>query len=272
MTISLASLQRKAQPKPPRLLIYGVPKIGKTTLLASAPNPVVIQTEDGADEIDVARFPLARTYADVMGALTQLATEDHDFQTVGIDSLDWFEPMVWAEVVRARPQDEKGRPVSSIDDYGYGKGFGYALGAWREFVDAINFLRDAKNMTVIMTAHSRIQKFDPPDGEAFDRYDIKLHKSATGLLQEHSDAILFVNYEMHVTKQDQGFGRKVAKAIGAGERVIHTEERPAYLAGNRYGMPESLPFPKDEPFWQIAQHIPFFNQAVDNTATTTEGN
>lgn len=272
MTISLASLQRKAQPKPPRLIVYGVPKIGKTTLAASAPNPVVIQTEDGADQIDVARFPLAQTYADVMASLTQLATEEHAFETVVIDSLDWFEPMVWADVVRNRPQNEKGQPAGSIEDYGYGKGFVYALDGWREFISAINYLRDEKNMGVIMTAHSRVAKFDPPDGESFDRYDIKLHRGATGLLQEHSDAILFVNYEMHVTKQDQGFGRKVAKAIGAGNRVIHTEERPAYLAGNRYGLPADLPFPKEEPFWQIAQHIPFYTQAVDTAATATEGN
>lgn len=275
MAIPLSSLQRTAAPKPPRLVIYGVPKIGKTTLLASAPNPVIVQTEDGADQLDVARFPLARTFAEVMGNLEQLATEDHDFQTVGIDSLDWLEPLVWADVIRKRPTDEKGRPVSAIEDYGYGKGFNYAADTWREFIDAINFLRDSKGMAVLMTAHSRVSKYDPPDAEAFDRYDIKLHKGATALLQEHSDGILFVNYQLHVTKHEGGFNKKIAKGIGQGQRIVHTEERPAFLAGNRYGMPAELPFPKSEPYWQIAQYIPFYGieapaEQDQETTTTSE--
>lgn len=270
MAIPLSSLERTAKPKPPRLTIYGVPKIGKTTLLASAPNPIIIQTEDGADQLDVARFPLAKTYGEVMDALTQLATEDHDFQTAGIDSLDWFEPMVWAEVMRRRPTNEKNQDVTAIEDYGYGKGYTYAMELWREFIDAVNFLRDERGMGIIMTAHSRITKFDPPDAEAYDRYDVKLHKGATALLQEHSDAILFVNYQTHVTKQKQGFGREVTKAIGQGQRIIHTEERPAFLAGNRYGMPSDIPFPKDEPYWQIARHIPFYGNAVDTTSTVAD--
>ena len=28
--------------------------------------------------------------------------------------------------------------------------------------------------------------------------------------------------------------------MGSGERVIHTAERPAFLAKNRYGLPETL--------------------------------
>ena len=33
--------------------------------------------------------------------------------------------------------------------------------------------------------------------------------------------------------------------MGSGERVIHTAERPAFLAKNRYGLPETLPLAWD---------------------------
>ena len=35
------------------------------------------------------------------------------------------------------------------------------------------------------------------------------------------------------------------RAMGSGERVIHTAERPAFLAKNRYGLPETLPLAWD---------------------------
>ncbi len=33
----------------------------------------------------------------------------------------------------------------------------------------------------------------------------------------------------------------VTRALGSGERVLYTAERPAFLAKNRYGLPETLP-------------------------------
>ena len=38
-----------------------------------------------------------------------------------------------------------------------------------------------------------------------------------------------------------GAGAEVARALGTGKRVMHTEERPAFLAKNRYGLPDTLP-------------------------------
>lgn len=258
MAISLASLQRGQVHKPPRLMVYGVPKIGKTTLATSAPKPVVIQTEDGADNIGADRFPLAKTYQEVMDALTVLASEQHDYKTLVMDSLDWFEPLVWAHTIKMNPAGEKGHAVSSIEDYGYGKGFGLAMTYWHDYIDAINYLRDSVGMAIIQIAHSRVVRFDSPDQDSFDRYDIKLHKTANALLQEHSDAVLFVNYQTHVTKQDAGFGKKIAKGVGTGQRLIHTEKLPAFEAGNRYSMPSPLQFPRENSFDAIAQHIPFY--------------
>ena len=53
--------------------------------------------------------------------------------------------------------------------------------------------------------------------------------------------MLFANYRMSITKADVGFNKKVARALGSGERVLHTAERPAFLAKNRYGLPDVLP-------------------------------
>lgn len=259
MAMSLESIRHGVSAAPPRTLLYGVQGIGKTTMLAQAPYPVVIQTEDGEGKIDMPRFPLCRSYGDVMEALTILAEGNHTYKTVCIDSLDWFEPMVWGQVVADNPTTSKaGGTASSIESYGYGKGYKMALDYWREYIEAINYLRNVMGMMVIQTAHSVIKRFESPESDAYDKYELKLHHLAGGLLQEHSDMVIFANYLVGVTEEKVGFDQKRKRAVGSGQRMLYTQERPAYAAKNRYSLPESIVFDKGGAYWGVlANHIPF---------------
>ena len=44
-----------------------------------------------------------------------------------------------------------------------------------------------------------------------------------------------------VKSSDVGFNNKVSRGISTGERLLHTSEKPAYLAKNRYSLPDTLP-------------------------------
>ena len=234
MAITLAQLTRANKPKAPRLLIHGVAGVGKTTFAAQANKPVFIQTEDGLGTLAATNFPLSRTFEDVLGAISALYTEEHDFKTVVIDSVDWLEPLIWGKACRDNGW-------ASIEDAGYGKGYVAALNLWRQYFEGLNALRDDRGMTVVQIAHTDIKRFDSPEHDPYDRYVVKLHARASALLQEHSDVVLFANYRISTVKADVGFNKKVNRAMGSGERVIHTAERPAFLAKNRYGLPETLP-------------------------------
>ena len=252
MAISLGSLKRANAIKPMRALIYGTHGVGKTTLAANAPDPVFIQTEDGL-MTDTPTFGLLRSYAEVSEAIGSLYTEDHSFGTLVVDSLDWLEPLVFAEACARNGW-------SAIEDAGYGKGYLAASTVWREFLDGTNALRDEKGMTIILLAHSEIKRFEAPDMDAYDKYTPKLHKLGSALVQENVDCIFFANHLVSTVKIDSKDKNSRVRGVGGDQRVIYTQQRPAYLAKNRYSMPHQILLPDNGAgAWAaVAQHVPFY--------------
>jgi len=241
----LEQVQTGKRPVPRRVMNYGVHGVGKSTWASQSDSPIFIQTEDGLGQIDCAKFPLAETYAQVIQALSELYSEPHDYQTVVIDTLDWLERLIWAEVCRKRG-------VENIEDIGYAKGYAFALTQWREVLEGLTALRNERGMMIILIAHSQIEKFENPETDSYDRYVPRLHRHASALVQEWCDEVLFATYKVHTKQVDEGFGRTKAKGIGTGERIIRTTERPAHVAKNRLGLPDELPLD-----WQAyAQYLP----------------
>jgi len=251
----------KPEAKAPRIIIYGPSGIGKSTFAAQAENPIFIQTEDGAGAIDVPVFPLAANWSDVMGNLKDLATESHKYKTLVVDSIDWMEPMIWAQVCAENN-------VDSIEKVGggYGKGYTMALDLWRQYLNALNWLRDNKGMTIIQIGHADIKRFEDPRADAYDRYVIKLNQKAAGLMIEHSDILIFADYHLATTETDMGFGQKRTRAVGGGARMLNFTERPAFLAKNRFGLPDKIPFDAKGDYWNtIKKSIPYFNKPSTTT-------
>jgi len=93
---------------------------------------------------------------------------------------------VWGRVCRDHG-------IKNLEDIPYGKGFNYALDRWRELLEGLSALRNERKMAVILLAHSEVKRYDAPDTEPYDRYQIKLHKTAAALVEEWADAIFFAN-------------------------------------------------------------------------------
>lgn len=234
----LTKIQRGKASKPPRILIYGTEGIGKSTFGAEAPRPIFIQTEDGLDEINCDRFPLATSYEQVSAALQELRTAEHDYESVVIDSLDWLERLVWDSLCQ-----EYG--VSSIEkvDGGYARGYTHALKHWREIITHLNALRNQKGMVVVLIAHSKVERFEDPEAASYDRYSPRLHKHAGALVSEWCDAVLFATRRIRTQSEDAGFSRKrnIAHAVGRDERILRCVGGPSCVAKNRYGITDELP-------------------------------
>ena len=230
MAVSLESIATNRPVLPPRILLYGPHGLGKTTFGANAPRPVFILTEDGLGTLQVPAFPLAITYQSVLDAAESLDAETN-YSTVVVDSLDWLDTLVWAAV------NSKYKPA----DLAYGRGAVIAADLWLSLLERLQTLRSSRGMAVLLLAHSEIKRFDSPEVEPYDRYQPKLQARSSALVQEWCDVVAFVNTRVVVRSADVGFGNSVARGVSSGERVIYLAERPAFLAKNRYGLPDSMP-------------------------------
>lgn len=230
MAFDLKSIKKNTALAAPRITVYGVEGIGKSTFAAAAPNPIFILTEDGLGSLQVEHFPIAKTSADVLDAIGALYDGDHKFRTVVIDSLDWLETLIWREIEAKHDAKE----------LAYGKGALIAAEKWRQVLDGLNALRNDKGMICILIAHTEIKRFDSPEVEPYDRYQPKLQTRSSALVREWSDAVLFANYRTIVKKDDVGFNKTNNRGVSTGERLLYTAEKPAYMAKNRYNLPESI--------------------------------
>lgn len=227
----LAAITRGIIEKPPRIVCYGVEGIGKTTFAADAPAPIFLGAEDGTAQLDVARFPEPHTWSDVFSNLESLEGEKHDFKTLVIDTADWLEPLCVAAVCAKHPEG-----YTTLEEFGFGKGVSFAVAEWRKLLAALDRLRD-NGMTVIVLGHSHVKTYNNPEGEDYDRYQMKLSPKVAALLREWPDAVLFANYETLVNKEK---GAR-AKGIRGTARFLHTERTAAYDAKNRFGLPSRIP-------------------------------
>ena len=225
----LKSISKTRRVRAPKVVVVGTGKIGKTTFAAMAPNAIGILTEDGADAVDANAFPLASSLVEVYAAVDTLINQDHDFQTLFIDSLDWLEPMIQEHVC-------KQNNWKNIEQPGFGKGYVAAAEEWRNLLSGLEVLRATKGMGIILIAHDKIKRIEDPLTEGFDSHVLKLHDRAGALVQEWADVIGYAGYRIFTNKTDAGFGNKETKATTTGERILHVEPHPAHCGGNRFGL------------------------------------
>jgi hypothetical protein len=157
-----------------------------------------------------------------------------------IDTLDWLEPLCWSHVVGTGRRNRDGTLIETIEDIPYGRGYSAALDEWRLLCSLLDTLRARRSMQILLIAHAWIKTFRNPEGDDFDRFEIKLHAKAQGLLREWCDAVLFAMHETFTHKSGKGTEAR-AKGISTGARILRTQRTAAYDAKNRYNLPDSLP-------------------------------
>lgn len=216
-----------------KVALYGTEGVGKTSIAARFPEPLILDTEKGSNQLDVARVRIT-SWNNLRLAFQELAVSPQGFKTVIVDSLDWAERLCRDQVCA-----DAGK--KSLEDWAYGKGlvlwaetFGKLL-AWSDkLIDA--------GINVVMVAHSKTVKVSPPDqSEGYDRYELDLDKRNAPAVKEWADILLFCNFRTKVVEGGDG----KARAIGGKERIMFAERAAAWDAKSRYPLPESMPLSID---------------------------
>tara|TARA_Y100001973_G_C5201484_1_gene338044 strand:- start:1710 stop:2600 length:891 start_codon:yes stop_codon:yes gene_type:complete len=226
-----------------KVVLYGVEAIGKTTLAAQFPKPLILDTEDGCKNIDC-HSVCVNTWQDLEGAVLELARNSQGYKTVVIDSADWAERLLIENLLTQHSK-------RSIEDFGFGKGYTMLAEKAAKFLANCDALVK-KHLNVVFIGHSKVVRNSPPDQvDGFDRYELKLTKQVAPLFKEWCDALLFCSYK---TKLVEGSDGRM-KARGGKERLIYAERSAAWDAKNRFGLPEQLPM-------EIGSLKPLFENSV----------
>lgn len=220
---------RGIQKQPVGAVIYGWEGIGKTSLAAQFPNPLILDVEGGSHHLDVARVECG-TFADLMAAVIALGTDARGFQTIVIDSIDRAEQSLCQKV--ADDSDKR-----SIEDFGFGRGYVMVAERMAKFLEACDHLLKC-GLNVVLIAHAGVKRVSPPDQtDGFDRFELRMLKQTAPLVKEWADLLLFLNWDMRLVEGQDG----KKKAVGGKARKMYAERSAAFDAKNRYGLPAEMP-------------------------------
>lgn len=237
MAINLSQLTKPEGQRPVIMTLFGEAGVGKTTLAAMMPRPVFVRTEDGTASLqgndDVSLFPLAQSSQDVLDAIEALATQEHEFKTLVIDSITQLATMIEAEIVAADPK------AKSINQAGGGYGAGYNTAAdrhrlVREWAGALAY---EKGMNVVFIAHADTETMDLPDLDPYARYTIRMHKKSLPHYTDNVDLVGMVRLKTFT----RGDGDK-KRAISTGEREVICFPQASSVTKNRFAISEPISF------------------------------
>lgn len=220
--------------RPVLAMLYGPPGVGKSTFGASAPNPIFIPCERGLDQITVPKFPTPKTLAEFGSYLNAVDTEEHDYQTVVIDTADALELLIFDAVCN------EGK-VKSIEELGggYGKGFTRAREYWARLLTRLTAL--SERMNVLLVAHSHLRTVsDPMLATAYDIHEPKIQAKSIELIRQSVDLIMFARIQTSVIK-DGPKARKGRGLIGD-DREMYTQPTSGIECKNRFNLESPMEF------------------------------
>ena len=232
-----------------RIVLYGPGGIGKTTLAAWLPGPVAfIDLDESLSRL--------RAQFEALGLLENIMPVDGvtDWQTlrdvlgapgwdgvksIVIDTGTKAEEMAVAHTLANTIVD--GKRASSIEGYGYGKGYGFVFDTFLPLLgDLDRHSREGRN--VVLICHDCTATVPNPAGEDWLRYEPRLQSPNSGKasirlrVREWADHVLFLGYDVDVSKDGKG--------RGAGTRTLYTAELPHCMAKSR-STQETIPLGAD---------------------------
>jgi hypothetical protein len=242
--MSILATAGKPQKRPVAITILGDAGLGKTALAATFPNPIFIRSEDGMrslSEGDLGKFfvddkmpsalPLVKSVDDLWAQLTALIREDHNYETLVIDTVTTLDSIFTDHILNTDPKNPKGLNQAHG---GYGAGREMAASMHRRVRNAAGILME-KGMNVVFLAHAETVRVEPPDASAYTKYAVRMSEKSTLPYIDNVDAVGFIRLETYVTGDGD-----IKKAHSDGTRELVCYATAANVSKNRFGITEPI--------------------------------
>lgn len=222
---------------PQIITICGDAGTGKSSLAATFPKPIFIRAEDGVaripQNIRPNALPLVQTEDELWDQLKALLGDEHDFQTLVIDSVSALDRVFVQSILK---RDGKAQSLNQALG-GYGAGFSALSTMHQRVRKAAEYLRERRGMNAVFIAHAEVDSVRPPDQEDYSRYSLRMtHSKSLPPYIDDVDAVGFLRQRMFV-KGDEGERKRV---ISTEDRELVMHLTAANVSKNAYGITEPL--------------------------------
>ena len=196
------------------ILLYGAPKVGKSTLASQFPHAVFLATEAGLNALEVYQVPVD-SWDKFLDVMAEIAKGQHSFQTIVVDTVGNLFKFCSDFIC-------KKMGIKHESDLEWGKGYSLVRDEFLRVVTKLTLLPYG----VVFIGHADTIEIKSLTG-AITKSVPQLNKSARDILIPIVDFLWFCSIE----QTPNGY-----------ERVIHTKPTENWDAGDRTGkMPSEIP-------------------------------
>jgi len=217
-TMELPTKKVKASRKSPKnMIIYGPPKIGKTTVLSQLDNCLIIDLENGSDMVDALKVKV-NSLAELANLGREIIKQGKPYKYIAIDTISKLEEWCEAEAKKMYKLTAMGKNFDknneglSILSLPNGGGYLYLRLAYKKWIDRLNLLADR----VILVGHLR-DKMLEKKGKEVSVKDLDLTGKIKQMTCSNTDAIGYVYRE----GEDTMISFNSLEDITAGTRCEH---------------------------------------------------
>jgi hypothetical protein len=201
------------------VLLYGAPKVGKSSTCAQAPGALFLATEPGLNHLEVFQVPITN-WEEFLDAAAEVAKGGHSFKTIIIDTCDNAYRYCTAYVCAKHG-------VKHPTDLAYGKGFALVNAEFHRVLTKLAALPYG----LFLVSHAQEKEIEGRTGK-YVLATPTLPDTARKIILGMVDMILYADLENETTTDGKT----------AVLRVMRTKPDKHYEAGDRTGrLPAVLP-------------------------------
>lgn len=237
---------------PAKIVIYGLPKVGKTRFAAQAENVFFVNIEGGLDYLPskVRSTPKLNSYDDVMAWFKHIYESYFTCGTIAIDSIDWLETLAREKLIKQ--YGAKSITDDSVVECQFYKAVNEASIMASKALSWLDAIYNKKGIKAIVIGHSEIKRVDLPGAAPFERHQLKTYKTLSARIEEWADLILFADRPVLVAGGGKnGDKTSKGKTLSEPKPVLLAGGSASFVGGGRMKLDKELPLD----YKTLEQHI-----------------